>query len=385
MSVRGQTPSELYAQVRFDPPVPTGIPNLDEVLGGGLRVGSVAALVGPPTGSKTGLLLQIGLNRARAGAYAAFHFADEDGSMIYTRLCALASGWPSEALLNLNRRDMDLATETLDRLRLRFFGRTDTFEEVREAVAAECPPDVPAVLLLDSAQKIKPTHDPFPEKHTQVNALLEAVTDATRRHGWVTILASKASRDSYSGFRQPVGPLATGAESSYLESDADTVIALSGDIDKEIKVSVPKNRNGGRGECFLVLDRTCSQIRPVLEAERTVRQAAVTTEWAAKKEAKAAKKRAQKAAKEAEKAEQRKAKDEAKLRQKIQDEARVRDAIRRNPGSTSAAISRLAGLGKVRFKTVTDGLLLSRRPVVRVEDQGQGRGCVWFPADSEVS
>ena len=160
----------------------------------------------------------------------------------------MASGWPSEALLNLNRRDMDLATETLDRLRLRFFGSKDTFADVCEAVAGECPPGVQAVLLLDSAQKISSSsHERFPDKHKQVNALLEAVTVATRRHGWVTILASKASRESYSGSRQPVGPLATGAESSYLESDADTVIDLSGDIDEEIKVTINKNRNGGGG------------------------------------------------------------------------------------------------------------------------------------------
>jgi RecA/RadA recombinase len=381
MSVRGQTPSELYAQVRFDPPVPTGIPNLDEVLGGGLRVGSVAALVGPPTGSKTGLLLQMGLNRARAGAFVAFHFADEDGSMIYPRLCALASGWPSDALLNLNRQNMDVADAALNRLKLRFFERRHTFEEVREAVVAECPPDIQAVLLLDSAQKIKPTHDPLTEKHTQVNALLEAVTDATRRHGWVTILASKASRDSYSGFRQPVGPLATGAESSYLESDADTVIALSGDIDKEIKVSVPKNRNGGRGECFLVLDRTCSQIRPVLEAERTVRQAAVTTERAARRQARDSRNAANRAAREAEKERRRRERIEAKLRKTMQDEVKVVEAIQRSPGATSAALSRLAGLGVDRFRTVATGL--GER--VRADDRGRGRGCLWFPADSEAS
>jgi circadian clock protein KaiC len=34
----------------------TGVPNLDEVLGGGLRAGSVALVMGPPGSGKTTLV-----------------------------------------------------------------------------------------------------------------------------------------------------------------------------------------------------------------------------------------------------------------------------------------------------------------------------------------
>lgn len=381
MSVRGLSPSELGTLLRFGPPLPTGIPNLDETLEGGLLPATVSALVGPPFSGKTGLLSQIGLTRAEAGNYVGFLLADEDWRAVLRRLCALSSGWAAETLRNLTREDVVLATGVLDRLKIHFWSRPTTFAEFVEAFTGWCPADAQGIVLLDSVQRIKPSHVPIPDKQEQVNELLDAIEDATRRFNWLTVFSSKATRESYSGQR-PVNPLATGGESSYIESNVDTVIRLSGDIDQGVKVEIPKNRDRGPGECFLVLDRSSSRFRPLLEAERTARQATVTTARAAKKEAKAAKKRAVKAVKDAEKARQQQAKFEAELRKSMQEEARVVEAIERSPGATSAAISRLAGLSKERFKTVTAGLLPNR---VRVEDLGRGRGRVWFPVDSEVS
>src|SRR5271165_4110366 len=46
---------------------PTGVPGLDEVLGGGIQRGSLAILVGPPGGGKTILAHHIAFSAARAG------------------------------------------------------------------------------------------------------------------------------------------------------------------------------------------------------------------------------------------------------------------------------------------------------------------------------
>src|SRR5690348_314198 len=45
----------------------TGVPGLDEVLGGGIQRGSLAILAGPPGGGKTILAHQIAFSAARSG------------------------------------------------------------------------------------------------------------------------------------------------------------------------------------------------------------------------------------------------------------------------------------------------------------------------------
>lgn len=49
---------------------PTGVPNLDEVLGGGLPPGSLVLVVGPPGSGKTTLAAQMALDQARRGKRA---------------------------------------------------------------------------------------------------------------------------------------------------------------------------------------------------------------------------------------------------------------------------------------------------------------------------
>ena len=47
--------------------LPTGVPNLDPVLGGGLRRGALAILMGPPGSGKTILVGRMGFAAARQG------------------------------------------------------------------------------------------------------------------------------------------------------------------------------------------------------------------------------------------------------------------------------------------------------------------------------
>jgi circadian clock protein KaiC len=46
---------------------PTGVPNLDLILGGGLIRGTLAIIVGPPGSGKTTLAVQMAVAAARAG------------------------------------------------------------------------------------------------------------------------------------------------------------------------------------------------------------------------------------------------------------------------------------------------------------------------------
>src|SRR5262249_33188472 len=49
---------------------PTGVPNLDQVLGGGIRRGAFVVIVGPPGSGKTTLANQMAFAAARAGRKA---------------------------------------------------------------------------------------------------------------------------------------------------------------------------------------------------------------------------------------------------------------------------------------------------------------------------
>lgn len=107
---------------------PTGVPGMDEVLGGGIQRGSLAIIAGPPGGGKTILAHQIAFTAARAGRRT-------------TILTAFSE--PTNKLIAHMRPftffDQDLLGQSLDVLSMRQFlknGLDDTANELVEAIRA---------------------------------------------------------------------------------------------------------------------------------------------------------------------------------------------------------------------------------------------------------
>jgi replicative DNA helicase len=183
--------------------VPTGFGILDEVLGGGLSVGDLLTLGGPPGVGKTIVALQWARNIAKSGSRAVFVCYEHDPATLLTRLLALEAGEAdgNERLASavgaaLARGDaerrglaevlseVDGGTEALERLQayaddlvlIRGFGRHTTLSVLRELVEPHVSSSRKTVLFVDYLQKI-PERREAPTETDRVTRTVEAVKD----------------------------------------------------------------------------------------------------------------------------------------------------------------------------------------------------------------
>ncbi|MBI2708972.1 MAG: DNA repair protein RadA [Actinobacteria bacterium] len=172
-------------------PQPTGLPELDRVLGGGLVPGSATLVGGEPGIGKSTLLLQLAAAKAAAGATVLYVSAEEARQQV--RLRAERLGTLSDGLW--------LVSET----------------SVPHIVAhvADLEPDV---LVVDSIQTV---HDPAlgsaPGTVGQVRESAHALVQEAKARGMATFLVGHVTKDG-----ALAGP-------RVLEHLVDTVLAFEGD------------------------------------------------------------------------------------------------------------------------------------------------------------
>jgi DNA repair protein RadA/Sms len=221
-AVRSRTPAQParpIATISVEPARyrPTGVPELDRVLGGGLVPGAVVLLAGEPGVGKSTLLLEVAQQWAASGAGgpALVVSAEESASQVRLR---------AERVHALHEQ-LYLATETdLEAL----LGHLDAVK--------------PGMLVVDSVQTISaPGADGVPGGVTQVRAVTAALVSVVKERGISTILVGHVTKDG-----QVAGP-------RTLEHLVDVVLQFEGDKHSSLRmVRGLKNRYGAADEvgCF---------------------------------------------------------------------------------------------------------------------------------------
>lgn len=251
---------------KIEPGIPTRIPALDRMLGGGLKPGAQVVLAARPSVGKSSFAQQICLNVAADGHACAF-FSQEMQSLELTQ----------RAFANLGHIGLDniqsgkLADHEWSRL-------TEAIERVR--MLPFHIDDQPALTLMDIAAKarmLKRQHDvkliaidylqlcaagkAGDSRHHQIEELSRGTKVLARQLGITILLLSQLNREvekRVSG-RAVLSDL---KESGAIEEDADVVILLNktGDTRQDgtklIACDVPKNRQGRTGEIALRFDGT---------------------------------------------------------------------------------------------------------------------------------
>jgi DNA repair protein RadA/Sms len=195
-------------------PLPTGLDELDRVLGGGLVPGSVTLVGGEPGIGKSTLLLQAAAAMAGDGRRALVVSAEESAAQVGRRA----------ARLGLDPPDLWLVNETT------VAGVADAVE----AVKAE-------VVVVDSIQTVwDPELESVPGSVTQVRGCAHALAALARRTGAAVVLVGHVTKDG-----ALAGP-------RVLEHLVDTVISFDGDRHHALRlVRTVKHRFGGTGELGL--------------------------------------------------------------------------------------------------------------------------------------
>ena len=194
--------------------VPTGMSELDRVLGGGLVPGAVVLLAGEPGVGKSTLLLEAGALAAASGRVL---YVTGEESAAQVRLRADRIGAVSDSLY--------LAAET-------------DFSALLGHVQAVDP----ALLIVDSVQTISAAGvDGVPGGVTQVREITAALTALAKQHTLTTVLVGHVTKDG-----SVAGP-------RTLEHLVDVVLHFDGDSRGQLRmVRALKNRFGPTDEfgCF---------------------------------------------------------------------------------------------------------------------------------------
>lgn len=210
--VRGvaATPAAEVGDQGFEP-VPTGIGELDRVLGGGMVPGSVTLLGGEPGVGKSTLLVQVAAARAIQGSKVLYVSAEESANQVSARLERLG-GEPENLWLG--------SEPTTGRI----------LSDIRELE--------PELVVIDSIQTV---YDPLlasaPGSVTQVRHCAHELSRAAKALGFALVLVGQVTKDG-----SLAGP-------RVLEHLVDTVISFEGDREMGLRMlRAVKHRYGATGE-----------------------------------------------------------------------------------------------------------------------------------------
>jgi DNA repair protein RadA/Sms len=194
---------------------PTGVGELDRVLGGGLVPGGVVLLAGEPGVGKSTLLLDVAARSARDGITALYITGEESTAQVRLR---------ADRISAVNAR-LWLAAET------------DLASVLGQIDAVQ-----PGLLVLDSVQTISHADvDGAPGGVTQVREVAAALIRVAKDRGIATVLVGHVTKDG-----SVAGP-------RLLEHIVDVVVSFEGDRHQQLRVvRATKNRFGPTDEvgCF---------------------------------------------------------------------------------------------------------------------------------------
>lgn len=198
---------------------PTGVPELDRVLGGGVVPGSVTLLAGDPGVGKSTLLLEVAHRWATSGRRALYVSGEESAGQI--RMRAERTGCVDD--------EVYLAAESDVHAVLGHIGEVN-----------------PSLVIVDSVQTMSATDtDGVTGGVTQVRSVTAALTAAAKSSGVAMVLVGHVTKDG-----AIAGPRS-------LEHLVDVVLHFEGDRNTPIRmVRGVKNRFGAADEvgCFLLQD-----------------------------------------------------------------------------------------------------------------------------------
>ena len=221
---RGATPASPAVPMSSIQPgatrhYPTGVDELDRVLGGGMVPGSVTLLAGDPGVGKSTLLLEVVHRWARAGRRALYVSGEESTGQI--RMRAERTGCNHDEVFLAADSDVHTVLAHLDAVN-------------------------PSLVVVDSVQTMSTTDaDGVTGGVTQVRAVTTALTTAAKRSGVAMVLVGHVTKDG-----AIAGP-------RTLEHLVDVVLHFEGDRHSALRmVRGIKNRFGAADEvgCFTLHD-----------------------------------------------------------------------------------------------------------------------------------
>ncbi len=195
-------------------PVPTGLDEVDRVLGGGVVPGGVTLISGEPGIGKSTLTLQLSMSMAATGAGVLLVTGEEAPAQVASRASRIGEVPPSLAVLD------DTSTDAI----------VGAMQSTR-----------PALIVIDSIQTLRADGvEAAPGSISQVREAAARIVEAAKRHSVSVILIGHVTKDG-----NLAGP-------RLLEHVVDTVLSFTGDRHHDLRfLRTVKHRFGPTSEVGL--------------------------------------------------------------------------------------------------------------------------------------
>ena len=270
------------------PHVPTGWPDLDSMLTGGMRSGSLVIVGARPSIGKSSWALGAFLSAGQAGHSAMFVSLEQSQIEISNRLLAAHTGLSFADIEGdkiTNSVDQDRINEAenyLSSLSLKVIDSSSSRLSQIVASARAGRRHGLRLLILDYLQLLRPDDERVPREQ-QVATISRALKRLARELDVVVVCLAQLNRDIESRDRkQP--RLSDLRESGSLEQDADVVLfldrpaAYDPDADStEANIIIAKNRNGPCGRVPLHWDGPTMTFRS--QASSSEQELTAATNW----------------------------------------------------------------------------------------------------------
>lgn len=251
---------EDRAAGRIKPGISTGLRDLDQALGGGIKPGKVIVLAARPSVGKTSLAEQIGLNVAEAGhRVLMFSQEMEDGDLLDRAVANLGDIALDKLAGDAQILDEDWTAiadggDAAVRRQFMVYDRPAvSLLEIRAMARREQQAGGLALVIVDYVQLCKSVGK-SDRRHHQIEEVSRGMKELAKELGVCVLLLSQLNRDGASGEPE----MENIKESGAIEEDADTVILLhpmghEADGALLVLAKIPKNRQGRRGRLALSL------------------------------------------------------------------------------------------------------------------------------------
>lgn len=237
------------------PTITTGLANLDQLLGGGLRARTMTVLVAGSGRGKTSLAAFMAAHHAERHPVV-YYSAELTPAQLVARVVAQRTqrSWRDVLTGSVPEDDMRRA---LSPLALYVFGRLSnpiaTLAEAVDAAIREAEDGVP-LLVVDYAQLVA---DVTADMRLSVMSAVRGIHQLTESRDVVTLLLAQGNRNSSRAMRAAEGSAVeyadAGGETAALEQSAATVIAVlydpqDGATEHDVTLAVAKARYGATGK-----------------------------------------------------------------------------------------------------------------------------------------
>lgn len=229
--------------------MPTGLPLLDQMTGGGPVFGTRLYVMGAPDAGKTALVVQILDEFLIRGLAVGLLAVDEEPDDVLQRFLQ-RRGWTREQCERRDPADLALMRLQVATLPLRLYDSTHSIEAAGEDLAAFARREgLRAAFGVDSIQTARcAIEDETSSRYETVTARVQAIRKVATEHDMITIATSEMSRAAYRSVAggDRINDMAAAKESGAIEYSARIAVALRG-VEGEadlIELRVVKNKHG---------------------------------------------------------------------------------------------------------------------------------------------